>query len=1010
MKNFFLTLLFALTAMVANAQATFIVGTYSYRVLDADAKTVTMISAGSASSELVIPSTVRYNNEVYTVTQIDGYVFSGMEIRSVTIPATIDSIGERAFGECNYLYKVTVEDSPKPLKMVNGYYGTFAYSYGEKEIYLGRNLELPEVGNPFAEATKVTFGDLVTYINPHLFEYNPKLNEVKIGCGVTEIGEYAFEHAGDSSEEEIRVTLGDSLKTIGYAAFNSCENLKSIRIPESVKLIEGYAFSGSHITELTIPVAIDSLGERAFGENNYLSYVKIADSPKPLKMVNGYYGTFAYSLCEKDIYLGRDLELPEFNNPFAEATSVTFGDKVTHINPYLFQYNPKLKEVIIGTGVTEIGEYAFEHAGDEAENGIRVTLGNHVTKIGYCAFNSCEKLTSIRIPEVTTLIEGYAFSGAGIAEITIPASVDSLGERVFGECPSLALVKIADSPKPLKMVNGYYGTFAYSACEKEIYLGRNLELPEFNNPFAEATSVAFGWNVTYINPHLFQYNPKLANVIIGNGVTEIGEYAFEHAGDDQSVEELNVTLGNHVTKIGYGAFNSCEKLKSIRLPESLALIEGYAFSGSSLAEITIPAGIDSLGERIFGEDGYLTAVKIADSPKPLKLNNGYYGAFAYCPSITSVYWGRNIQITEGDQILFPTVQDITFGKEVTDIGYQASGVSVISVKAPWMQPIAIADEAFSQTTFMNATLWVPGGTKELYSLATGWKNFGDFREFSYRISIEAGEGGTVSVGDVTAASGQPAETTVDFGSDIVFQITPAEGYQLQTLTVNGVDVTAQVAGNQYAVRNVSESLVVKATFEACAQLIALTGTMVTYSSAMDLNFTGAEVKAYIAAGYNKTDNEVLLVRVYDVPAGTGLVLKGTAGQSYRLPFTTSHSYYVNLLKAQLTASEVSATTGDKSNFLLKLDTDGEYRFYAPDEATMLDGQQAYLQVPTEFITAPGRAVKVVFADEDTEDETSLARFELFNTATPVLFNLGGQQVKNAQKGILIEGNKKIYRK
>ena len=1006
MKNFFMTLFCALTAVSAGAQSTFIVGSYSFRVLDADAKTVTMVSAGAASDELIIPSTVRNNGETYTVTQIDGYVFAGMEIRSLTIPATIDSIGERAFGECNYLYKVTVADSPKPLKMVNGYYGSFAYSLCDKEIYLGRNLELPEVGNPFTEATSVTFGDPVTYINPQLFQYNPKLKEVIIGTGVTEIGEYAFADAGDSSEEGFRVTLGDSLKIIGFAAFSSCENLKSIRIPESVKLIEGYAFSGTHITEVTIPVAIDSLGERAFGECNSLAYVKIADSPKPLKMVNGYYGTFAYSICEKDIYLGRNLELPEVGNPFAEATGVIFGDKVTYINPQLFQYNPKLKEVIIGTGVKEIGEYAFADAGDESEDGIRVTLGTRVTKIGFGAFNGCEKLKSIRIPEVTTLIEGYAFSGTNIAEITIPVSVDSLGERAFGECPSLAMIKIADSPKPLKMVNGYYGTFAYSACEKEIYLGRDLELTEAGNPFTEATSVAFGDKVTYINPQMFQYNPKLANVIIGTGVKEIGEYAFDNAGDDESVAEIKVTMGNNVTKIGFGAFNGCEKLKSIQLPETLTLIDGYAFSGASLSEITIPAGVDSLGERIFGEDGYLTAVKIADSRKPLKLNNGYYGTFTFSQSITSVNWGRNINITEGDQILFPMAQDITFGKEVTDIGYQASGASVLSVKAPWMQPIAIADDAFSEATFTNATLWIPGGTKELYSQAIGWKNFGVFREFSYRISIEAGEGGTVSVGDVTATYGQPAETTVDFGSWVIFMITPDEGYQLQTLTVNGVDVTAQADKNVYEVLNVSENLTVKATFEACSQLIALTGTMVTYSSAMDLNFTGADVKAYIAAGYNKTDNEVLLVRVYDVPAGTGLVLKGTAGQSYRLPFTTSHSYYVNLLKAQLTASEVSATTGDKSNFLLKPDTDGEYRFYAPEEATMLDGQQ----VPTEFITAPGRAVKVVFADEDTEDETSLARFELFNTATPVLFNLGGQQVKNAQKGILIEGNKKIYRK
>jgi hypothetical protein len=111
------------------------------------------------------------------------------------------------------------------------------------------------------------------------------------------------------------------------------------------------------------------------------------------------------------------------------------------------------------------------------------------------------------------------------------------------------------------------------------YIGRNLTLTGGeNHPLTyDATSVEFGPQVTTINPALFYSNSKLASIIIGNGVTTIGESAFLACGQSDEVTETVVTMGSNVTSIGINAFHDCPKLKSIALPSTLTTIGNEAF-------------------------------------------------------------------------------------------------------------------------------------------------------------------------------------------------------------------------------------------------------------------------------------------------------------------------------------------------------------------------------------------------------------------------------------------------
>ena len=150
---------------------------------------------------------------------------------------------------------------------------------------------------------------------------------------------------------------------------------------------------------------------------------------------------------------------------------------------------------------------------------------------------------------------------------------------------------------------------------------------------------------------------------------------------------------------------------------------------------------------------------------------------------------------------------------------------------------------------------------------------------------------------------------------------------------------------------------------------------------------------------------MLLVRVYDIPAGTGLYLKGEAGVTYKIPYSTSQAYYVNMLKANLTASSIAKTSGDMSNFLLNK-VDGEYGFFAPSETATLGAQKAYLQVPTSFMSGSeeARAISIAFEDDGT---TNISDFELFTNSNEHLYNLKGQRVEKAGRGLYIKNGKKV---
>ncbi len=255
---------------------------------------------------------------------------------------------------------------------------------------------------------------------------------------------------------------------------------------------------------------------------------------------------------------------------------------------------------------------------------------------------------------------------------------------------------------------------------------------------------------------------------------------------------------------------------------------------------------------------------------------------------------------------------------------------------------------------------------------------------------------TISGGGITVSNTNPK-----YGDNVTVTIDDDPDRTLVSLIVNGQDVTAQVTGGQYIIKNVTGNVTIEATFKSTKEFITMTGEYATFSCPQDLDFTSSDLRAYIASGFNKATNQVLLTRVKDVPAGTGVFLVGEPNTTYKIPYSETTSYYVNLFQANLQKTDIPATAGNFSNYTFG-EQDSEPGFYPIDGKATLLAQTAYLQLPTSFVAA-GVKVSVIF-EEDVID--GIEEFRISDEDADI-YDLAGRRLSKTQRGINIVNGKKV---
>ena len=213
--------------------------------------------------------------------------------------------------------------------------------------------------------------------------------EIIIGTNVTRIGSECFHDLegfyAKRFEVMEKVTIPNTVKSIGYLAFGNQKNLKSINIPNSVTFIDYWSFKNCEsLSSVTIGNGVRNINYRAFEDCVSLKSMDIPNSVT-------YIGNYVFKNC-------------------TSLESVTIGNGVININYQAFVNCTSLKSVTIGNGVRNIGYQAFM----DCTSLESVFIGNSVINIIYYAFMNCKSLKSLIIPNSVTSIDPDAFLNSGI--------------------------------------------------------------------------------------------------------------------------------------------------------------------------------------------------------------------------------------------------------------------------------------------------------------------------------------------------------------------------------------------------------------------------------------------------------------------------------------------------------------------------------------------------------------------------------------------------------------------
>ena len=197
-----------------------------------------------------------------SVTSIGDKAFSWCEsLQSVTIPDSVTSIGDRAFYHCDFLQSVTAFSGCESLQSV---------TIPDSVTSIGRS-----AFSGCESLQSVTIPDSVTSIGDWAFFCCSSLQSISIPDSVMRIGDSAFKFCSSLQS----VTIPESVTSIGISAFSGCSSLQSVTIPNSVTSIGSYAFNGcKSLQSVTIPDSVTSIGDGAFGGCSSLQSVTIPDS------------------------------------------------------------------------------------------------------------------------------------------------------------------------------------------------------------------------------------------------------------------------------------------------------------------------------------------------------------------------------------------------------------------------------------------------------------------------------------------------------------------------------------------------------------------------------------------------------------------------------------------------------------------------------------------------------------------------------------------------------------
>lgn len=245
---------------------------------------------------------------------------------------------------------------------------------------------------------------------------------------------------------------------------------------------------------------------------------------------------------EEGITSVADLAFLNEDGMLSNLKEVEFSNTITCIGDDAFNMCDGLTSVIIPDSVIEIGVNSFMDC-DGLE---KVVIGNGIANIRMAAFNSCDNLKTVVFGENLERIGGYAFTNCvNLTTVYIPSKVSSIGGNAFAGCSNIESFVVGES-------NQYYSN--------------------------DECGALFNKDQTYL--YYYPLGKEDAFYQIPQSVETIGNYTFSGS------KLKEVVFSKNLTELYYAAFSNCTELTDVYIYDNVTFISDDAFYGcSSLSDV-----------------------------------------------------------------------------------------------------------------------------------------------------------------------------------------------------------------------------------------------------------------------------------------------------------------------------------------------------------------------------------------------------------------------------------------
>ena len=655
----------------SNASTTYYIpaGLWSLNITGADDEfsndaDVAIPSYGLSNCDFL--SEITIGDGVYS---IGSYAFENCtSITEIVVPESVTSIGQGAFAGCSDLEEMTLPfvgssrngNTSSPNHLFGYIFGgdyqsssdfdyvTQNYSdYSSEAYYIPSGLTTVTI-----TGADDYYGYAAVSIGYGAFYDCDMIESVTIGDGVTNIGSYAFYDCDGLTD-----FTTDSTGQIGSYAFNSCGYLDTVDLGESVTSIGSYAFQYAPITEIVIPDSVGSIGSYAFADCASLDTVDLGEGVTSI-------GSYAFMDCtsltemvvpESVTSIGEDAfagcyNIEEITLPFVGSSRSGNTSSSNHLFGYIFglgdQYSNNFTSVTqsYASGYGSVTNYIPSGLTTVTITGAYDSYDDAAVSIGYGAFEECDMIDSLTIGEGVYSIGAYAFRDCtSLTEMVVPESVTSIGQGAFAGCYNIAEITLpfvgssrngntSSSNHLFGYVFGlgdqYSGSSYYTGVTQsysEYYSVTNYIPSGLTTVTITGADDDYGYAAVSIGYGAFYNCDMIESVTIGDGVTNIGSYAFNDC------DGLTDFTTDSTGQIGSYAFYSCSYLDTVDLGESVTSIGSYAFQYTPITEIVIPDSVGSIGSYAFADCGSLDTVDLGEGVTSI----GSY-AFENCTSLTEI--------------------------------------------------------------------------------------------------------------------------------------------------------------------------------------------------------------------------------------------------------------------------------------------------------------------------------------------------------------------------------------